>query len=54
MPTITYETSDGTNRITRDDYHTDKDSYVVAYDKTDNGVSRKVTIPANRVVIIRE
>lgn len=53
MPAITLETPDGTDRIVRDEYHTDKDDFVIAYNRlNDNGIDEKVAIPLHRVVRI--
>jgi len=51
---ITYETGDGEKRIKRDEWHSDTDGFVVAYDSQDGeGVKFKITIPKERVVCIQ-
>lgn len=55
MPVITYETHDQTTRIRRDEYHADKDQFLTAFDRGDNGVVENNTnIPLQRVVRIDE
>ena len=51
--TIAYERLDGTSTIQRDDYHTDSEPLLTAYNTDDNGdVVNKVQIPISRVVRI--
>jgi len=53
--TIEYELYGETHSITRDEAHTEKDGYVVAYDNPEEpGVTRKISIPKERVVMIYE
>jgi hypothetical protein len=50
---IWYETADGLNSVERDDWHDDKDGFVITYDETpEPGVTRKVSFPIERVVRI--
>lgn len=50
--TIEYELGGETHSITREEAHTELEGYVVAYDEEERGVSRKVKIPKERVVMI--
>ena len=51
--TIAYERLDGTSIIQRDDYHTDSEPLLTAYNTDDNGdVVNKVQMPISRVVRI--
>lgn len=52
--TIEYELFGETHSITRDEAHTEKDGYVVAYDEKERGITSKVNIPDHRVVMIHE
>lgn len=55
MVTITYETPDGIDTITRDEYHADKDQFLTAYDRGENAqIKSKTNIPIQRVVRIDE
>lgn len=55
MPaTIEYEVDGETHSITREEYHTDVDGYVTAYNNGKNTVERKVKVPEHRVVVIYE
>jgi len=51
---ITYETGDGQKSIKRDEWHSNTDGFVTAYDNRDGeGVKFKITIPKERVVSIK-
>lgn len=50
---IHYETPDGIDVIDRDEYHNEKDGFVVSYDYVDDGeLVNKATIPKERIVRI--
>lgn len=55
-PKITYESADNAPvHIERDEWHNDVDGFVTAYDtKEERGVCRKVSIPKERVISIKE
>jgi len=50
--TIVYETANGTDSIERDEYHTDTEPLLTAFDSP--GAKHKVKIPIERVVRIDE
>jgi len=54
--TITYETADGVETVQRDEYHTDQEPLLVAYnnDPNERGVTEKVIVPVRRVIKITE
>lgn len=54
MARIQYERPSGIAELERDDYHFEKETYMVAYDQTPEGTEAKVVIPTNRVVRIDE
>jgi len=53
MNAIKYELNGDTKLVERDVVHTEKDGYVVGFDKTDErGVKNQITVPKERVVMI--
>mgnify|MGYP006429740241 FL=1 len=49
---IVYERQDGTDTIRRDEYHTDSEPLLTAYNMDNGDVVAKVQIPISRVVRI--
>ena len=52
--TIEYELDGETHTVTREQYHTDVDRYVTAFNQQGTEITQKVKIPDTRVVMIHE